>query len=103
LVDHYSFFVERAVMAPDIAKVDANRHLHLGLSAWNFCDEVLRCFFMGNSFSDPEDLLIPFLVNLTPNRPSSGLSVNRPLSSAGDRTPTGEPPAVHCSCGEISL
>jgi hypothetical protein len=29
-------------MAPDIAKVDANRHLNLALSAWNFCDEVLR-------------------------------------------------------------
>jgi hypothetical protein len=28
-------------MAPDIAKVDTNRHLELGLSAWNFCDEVL--------------------------------------------------------------
>jgi len=29
-------------MAPDIAKVDADRHLNLGLPAWNFSDEVLR-------------------------------------------------------------
>ena len=41
-VDHYPFFVERAVMAPDISKVDANRHPDLALSAWNFCYEVLR-------------------------------------------------------------
>jgi hypothetical protein len=29
-------------MAPDIAKVDADRDLNLGLSAWDFSDEVLR-------------------------------------------------------------
>jgi hypothetical protein len=34
-------------MAPDIAKVDANRQLGLGLSAWNFCDEVLRRLLHG--------------------------------------------------------
>ena len=34
-------------MAPDIPKVDANRRLGPGLSAWDFCDEVLRCLFHG--------------------------------------------------------
>ena len=59
-------------MAPDIAKIDADRHLRLGLSAWNFRDEVLQCFFMGNSLVLREDLLIPFLVIyvLLPARPS---------------------------------
>jgi hypothetical protein len=41
-------------MAPDIAKVDANRHLHLGLPAWDFCDEVLRWLLHGNSLYLPE-------------------------------------------------
>ena len=36
-------------MAPDIAKVDADRDLNLGLSAWNFSDEVLRWLLHGNS------------------------------------------------------
>jgi hypothetical protein len=48
-VDHFSVLVEGAVMAPDIAKVDADRHLDLGLPAWNFSDEVLRWFLHGNS------------------------------------------------------
>ena len=30
-----------------------------GLSAWNFCNGVLRRLISGNSLSDPEDLLIP--------------------------------------------
>jgi hypothetical protein len=47
-------------MAPDIAKVDANRHLHPGLPAWDFRDEVLRWLLHGNSLSLPGDLLIPF-------------------------------------------
>src|SRR5271170_4702900 len=34
--DHLTFLVERAVMAPDISKVDSDRHLNLGLSAWDF-------------------------------------------------------------------
>src|SRR5271154_1660085 len=53
-VDHFTVLVESAVMAPDIAKVDANRHLHLGLSAWDFRDEVLRWLLHGNSLSLPE-------------------------------------------------
>src|ERR1700679_81992 len=36
-------------MAPDIAKVDADRDLNLGLSAWYFSDEVLRWLLHGNS------------------------------------------------------
>jgi len=48
-------------MAPDISKVDTDRHLNPGLSVWNFRDEVLRRVFHGNSLSDPKDLLIPFL------------------------------------------
>jgi hypothetical protein len=36
-------------MAPGIAKVDADRHLNLGLSAWDFSDGVLRWLLRGNS------------------------------------------------------
>jgi len=36
-------------MAPDVAKVDADRDLNLGLSAWDFSDEVLRWLLHGNS------------------------------------------------------
>jgi hypothetical protein len=46
-IDHFSLFVERAVMAPDISKVDADCHLDPGLSAWNFRDEMLRWLFHG--------------------------------------------------------
>ncbi len=50
-------------MAPDIAKVDPDRDLNLGLPAWNFSNEVLRWLLHGiQSLSDPEDLLIPFVV-----------------------------------------
>jgi hypothetical protein len=56
-IDYFSVLVEGAVMAPDIA---ADRDLNLGLSAWNFSDEVLRQVH-GNSLSlFPKDLLIPF-------------------------------------------
>ena len=41
-IDYFAVFVEGAVMAPDITKINANRQLALGLSEWNFCDEVLR-------------------------------------------------------------
>jgi hypothetical protein len=39
-------------MAPDVAKVDADRDLNLGLPAWDFSDEVLRVvlFFIRNTF-----------------------------------------------------
>ena len=36
-------------MAPDVAKVDADRDLNLGLPAWDFSDEVLRWLLHGNS------------------------------------------------------
>jgi len=35
-----------AVMAPNIPKIDADGHLGPGLSARDFCDEVLGCLFM---------------------------------------------------------
>jgi len=41
-IDHFSFFVERAVMAPDISKVDTDRDLDPSRSAWNFRDKVQR-------------------------------------------------------------
>ncbi|HMF63641.1 MAG TPA: hypothetical protein VK608_06085, partial [Edaphobacter sp.] len=59
-VNHFSIFVERAVMAPDIPKIDPDRHPNLGDAAWNFGDKVLRWFFHGRSLSDSKDLLIPF-------------------------------------------
>jgi hypothetical protein len=46
-IDRFSFLVERAVMAPDISKVDTDRHLDPSRSAWNFRDEVLRWLFHG--------------------------------------------------------
>ena len=49
-----------SVMAPDISKVDTDRHLDPGPSPRSFRGEVLR-FFMGNSLSDPKHLLIPFI------------------------------------------
>jgi hypothetical protein len=60
-IDHFSIFVESAVMAPDISKVDTDRHLNLRLPARYFCDKVVRRLFHGNSLSDPKDLLIPFI------------------------------------------
>jgi hypothetical protein len=50
-------------VAPDISQIDADRHLELGLPAWDFCDEVLRRLLHGQQSlrSDPKDLLIPFL------------------------------------------
>jgi hypothetical protein len=36
-------------MAPDISKVDPDRHLGLRAAAWNFSDEVLRWLLHGNS------------------------------------------------------
>ncbi len=47
-------------MAPDIPKIDADRHPNLGVAAWNFRDEVFRWLFHGDSLSDPRDRLIPF-------------------------------------------
>src|SRR6202035_3718379 len=50
-VNYVSVLGERAVMAPDISKVDTDRHLDPGPSAWNFRNEVLRRVFHGNSLS----------------------------------------------------
>ena len=65
-------------MAPNIAKVDANSNLHPGVSARNFCNEVLRWFFHENSVLFLEDLLIPFLVT---NQRSSTVRVSRPYAA----------------------
>jgi hypothetical protein len=46
-IDRFSFFVECAVMAPEISKVDTNRHLDPSWSVWTFRDELLRWLFHG--------------------------------------------------------
>jgi hypothetical protein len=46
-IDYFAVLVEDAVVAPDISKIDADRHLNPGLSAWDFRDEVLRRLFHG--------------------------------------------------------
>jgi hypothetical protein len=46
-------------MAPDIPKIDPDRHPDPGAAAWNLSDEVLRQFFHGHSLSDSKDRLIP--------------------------------------------
>jgi hypothetical protein len=46
-INYFAVFAERAVMAPDVAKVDANRHLDHGLSVWGFCEEVIPRLFHG--------------------------------------------------------
>jgi hypothetical protein len=50
-IDYFSVMVEGAVMAPDVAKVDADRDLNLSLPAWDFSDEVLHWLLHGNSLS----------------------------------------------------
>ncbi|HTF66068.1 MAG TPA: hypothetical protein VK638_25615 [Edaphobacter sp.] len=42
MANNISIFVELAVMAPDVTKIDPDRHLELGVPAWNFRDEALR-------------------------------------------------------------
>jgi len=44
---YFSIFVERAVMAPDLPKIDRDRHPDPGASEWYFRDEVLRRIFHG--------------------------------------------------------
>jgi hypothetical protein len=44
-VDNFTIFVECAVMAPDIPKIDPDRRPDPGASAWYFRDEVLRMLF----------------------------------------------------------
>ena len=45
-IDHLAFLVERAVMTPDIAKIDPNRHLNPGAAPWYLREEILRRFFI---------------------------------------------------------
>jgi hypothetical protein len=61
-VHNLTISVELAVMAPDIAKIDPDRYLELGLPAWNIGNEVLRWLLHGDSLS-LKNLLIPFLVS----------------------------------------
>ena len=73
-------------MAPDIPKIDPDRHPNLGDAAWNFRDdEVLRWLFHGNSLSDLRDLLIPFS-----DKCLMQLSVNGVYSSSGSVVFSGE-------------
>jgi hypothetical protein len=64
-------------MAPDISKVDTDRHLNPGPSAWNFRDEALRRVFHGNSLSDPKNLFIPFIGS---NTSRSGFGAKQAVS-----------------------
>jgi hypothetical protein len=73
-INHLSLFGERSLMARDIAKINADRHLNPGLSAWNFRDGVIRWHFHGDRFSDPNTCSgVPLL------RLSSGLLTNQPF------------------------
>jgi hypothetical protein len=48
-IDHFTLLVEGAVMAPNVAKVDADRQLYLATFPGCFYDEVLRWLLHGNS------------------------------------------------------
>src|ERR1700733_8632282 len=48
-INHIALLVECAVMAPYVAKVDADRQLDLATLPGYFCDEVLRWLLHGNS------------------------------------------------------
>jgi hypothetical protein len=59
-VDNFTVLVERAVMAPNISKIDPDRYPNLGASPWYFRDEVLRMPFHPHSLSLLQsDRLIP--------------------------------------------
>jgi hypothetical protein len=75
-VHNLTILVGRAVMTPDIAKIDPDRNREPGLPAWNFSDEMLRRLLHGNSLSASKDMLIPFLVS---NRNASRETVTFPL------------------------
>jgi len=65
-VDHFTIFVERAVMAPDIPKVDPDRHPNLKAAPGYFCDEFLRMLFHPLSLSLLRaTVLIPVFGNLS--------------------------------------
>ena len=62
----FTFLVERAVMTPDIPKIDPDRHLDLGAAAWCFRDEVLRLLLHPHSLSlSRVTVLIPFFGKLS--------------------------------------
>jgi hypothetical protein len=63
LINDLSLLVERAVMTPDVAQIDPDRHLDLGVPAWDFSDEALRWLLHGNRLSDPvrRTCFIPFV------------------------------------------
>jgi len=71
-------------MAPDIPKIDPDRHPNLGDAAWNFRDEVFQWLFHGNSLSDPRELLIPFLGNLKLFGVSGPTSCRKPEFSGAE-------------------
>jgi hypothetical protein len=48
-IDHFGLLVEGTVMAPNVAKVVADRQLYLGTLAGYFRDEVVRWLLQGNS------------------------------------------------------
>src|SRR5579859_7959537 len=48
-INHFALLVESAVMAPNVAKVDADRQLYLATLPGYFRDEVLRPLLHGNS------------------------------------------------------
>jgi hypothetical protein len=59
-VYNFTTFVERAVMAPNISKIDPDCYPDLGASPWYFRDEVLRMPFHPHSLSLLQsDRLIP--------------------------------------------
>ena len=54
-----SAFVEDAVVAPDTAKIDPDRHLHPGVPAWNFRDEMLLASSWGTVSPIRKDMAHP--------------------------------------------
>jgi hypothetical protein len=54
-INNLAVLVESAVMAPDIAKIDANRQLGPSLPAGNFHDEVLRQLLHGKQSAPPPE------------------------------------------------
>ena len=67
-INQPSLFGARSLMARDIAKTNADRHLNPGLSVWNFRDGVIGWLFHGDRFSDPKQLLrgsVPSIIERT--------------------------------------
>src|SRR5271170_4101736 len=87
-VDHLAFFVERAVMTPDVAKIDPNRHLNPGDAPWYFRDEVLCSFFHPHSVALFSATVSSHFGNLLPISAtvSSHLSVTCRRNGRGPRT-----------------